>query len=184
MSRKNREWCEHSYYHITSRGNHRDDIFRDESDFKMYLKLLRFSLNYFEQSPYQLLCYCLMDNHVHLLIKCSTKAPGYLMSKINWQYARYFNKKYNYIGHLFQERYFSGPVSNDIQLLKASRYIHLNPVRAGIVSLPEAYVYSSYRSFIGLEKQIYTQHDTILNYFDSNAHEEYHEFVMRKVNLI
>lgn len=179
MPRQSRVWLEHCYYHIISRGNHRNDIFRDAADFGTYLDLLKFSLTYFEKTPYELNCYCLMDNHVHLLVKCSTQAPGYFMSKVNWHYARYFNKKYDYMGHLFQERYFSELISNEGQLLRTSRYIHLNPVRAGMVPSPDVYVYSSYRNFIGLETHPIIQSHSILQYFTEHPHEKYRDFVMR-----
>ena len=70
MARKPREWIPHTTYHITCRGNRRSDIFKDEADFEMYLELLQEALNQFRRkTPYDLLCYCLMDNHVHLLLQ-------------------------------------------------------------------------------------------------------------------
>ncbi|MGL5676627.1 MAG: transposase [Cellulosilyticaceae bacterium] len=139
MSRKKREWYEYAYYHITCRGNHRNDIFRDEGDFGMYIDLLCFHLKQFETTPYEVVCYCLMDNHVHLLMRMSTKPLSLLMQRLNCSYVRYFNKKYNYVGHLFQERFFAELIETDQQLLEVSRYIHLNPVKAQMVTTPGDY---------------------------------------------
>ena len=177
MPRQKRIWVEDHHYHVISRGTHRDNIFRDAADFTRYLNILGFSLNYFTQTPYELNCYCLMDNHIHLLIKCSTQDLGPLMSKINWHYAMHFNRKYNYTGHLFEERFFSELISNEGQLLRTSRYIHLNPVRAGMVASAEDYKYSSYRSFIGLEQHPLIQSHAILQYFSDQPHQNYQDFV-------
>lgn len=92
-------------------------------------------------------------------------------------YTRYFNKKYNYIGHLFQAKYFSELIQSDKQILEASRYVHLNPVKAKIVSRPEEYQWASYRIFIG-EKSEFVNTEIILSHFEySNRHKLYKEFV-------
>ncbi len=130
-----------------------------------------------------------MSNHVHLLLKCNKKEPGHFMRMINSKYTRYFNIKYDYVGHLFQGRYHAEPITNINQLLETSRYIHLNPVRAKIVSIPEKYRWSSYKAYINklvewstrkssefktiINDDIYKQE--VLNYF-TNAN-EYAEYV-------
>ena len=105
-------------------------------------------LKLYESDNYKLISYCLMSNHVHLLLKTGTKDPSFFMRRINSMYARYFNSKYQYIGHLFQGRYFSNLINNVIELLEVSRYIHLNPVRAKMVDSPEKYMWSSYNKII------------------------------------
>lgn len=90
-----------------------------------------------------------MDNHVHLMIKTDIEPLGKLMERISASYTRYFNKKYNYIGHLFQERYFSELIKSDRQMLEISKYIHLNPVKAKMVETAGAYIWSSYNIIIG-----------------------------------
>ena len=129
MARK-REWYEGAIYHVTVRGNRRNDIFRDKEDFEYYLNTIEEAMVYYIQFNYKTICYCLMDNHVHLMIKTDMEPLGKLMGRISASYTRYFNKKYNYIGHLFQDRYFSELIKSDEQMLETSRYIHLNPVRA------------------------------------------------------
>lgn len=132
MTRK-REWYRGATYHVTVRGNRRNDIFRDKEDFEYYLNTIEAALFYYIHYNYKVICYCLMDNHVHLMIKTDTEPLGKLIGRISASYTRYFNKKYNYIGHLFQDRYFSELIKRDEQMLETSRYIHLNPVRANMV---------------------------------------------------
>lgn len=181
MARKKREWYENAYYHITCRGNHRNDIFRDNEDFTSYIHIIELALLYFESTPYYVASYCLMNNHVHLLIKTTTQPLGPFMKRINMLYAIYFNKKYNYIGHLFQDRFFSEMIANDVQMIETSRYIHLNPVRARMVIVPEAYDWSSYKTLIGKNKSSIVTPSIILEYFKPDPHTSYHDFVMNKV---
>jgi putative transposase len=89
-----------------------------------------------------------MTNHVHLKIKTFDISTGAIMKRINQIYAQCFNKKYNYIGHVFQDRYHSDIFKDDSQMLTTTRYIHLNPVRANMVKIPEEYENSSYRMYI------------------------------------
>ncbi|MBK5242693.1 transposase [Clostridium sp.] len=100
----------------------------------------------------ELYCYCLMTNHVHLEIKTFDISISKIMKRINQIYAQYLNKKYNYIGHLFQYRYHSEIIKDTVQMLTTTWYIHLNPVRANMVNMVnriEEYEYSSYGMYIG-----------------------------------
>ncbi len=164
MTNKARVWFPHSAYHITARGNRRNDIFKDEEDFQVYVTLIENALEYFE-NQFELICYCLMDNHIHLLLEAKDKHIQFFISRINSIYAKYFNDKYNYCGHLYEKRYFSELIENDSQMLDTSRYIHLNPVKANMVKKPEEYKWSSYSMYIGLEKEKLINSDKILNYF-------------------
>lgn len=123
-----RRWYPGSSSHVTARGNHRNDIFRDSEDFEYYLMLIKEAKEYFRYDGYELVCYCLMDNHIHMLISTEEKPEGLFIGRINSIYAKFFNKKYNYIGHLFQDRFHTEIIENDGQMLEVSRYIHLNPV--------------------------------------------------------
>ncbi|WP_242849828.1 transposase [Clostridium sp. C8] len=109
-----------------------------------------------------------MDNHVHLMIKIDIEALGKLIGRISAAYTRYFNKKYNYIGYLFQDRYFSELIKNDKQMLETSRYIHLNPVKANMVNNPEEYIWSSYNMITENKKEKIIDSSFILNYFIYN----------------
>jgi len=176
-------WYEGAIYHITTRGNRKDDIFRDEEDFKVYLIILMKALIYYSHVNYELVAYCLMDNHVHLIIKTGKEPMTSIMRRINSIYTKYFNKKYNYVGHLFQSKYFSHLIEGESQILEVSRYIHLNPVRARMESTPEIYKWSSYRMFIGQGSGLCNT-EIVLNYFEySYRHKLYKEFVEEKLKL-
>ncbi|MBE6065446.1 transposase [Clostridium cochlearium] len=180
---KKREWFPNSEYHITSRGNRRNDIFRDEEDFQVYITIIENSLEHFK-GQFELICYCLMDNHVHLLLKSKDRHIKFLMSRINSIYAKYFNEKYNYCGHLYEKRYFSELIEKDSQLLETSRYIHLNPVKANMVENPEDYKWSSYKMYIGQEKEKLIKSDEVLNYFkEENKRELYKEFIEEYIKI-
>ncbi|HEY8890497.1 MAG TPA: transposase [Clostridium sp.] len=179
-----REWFPGVSYHITSRGNHRNDIFRDEADFGMYLILMKECLKYYEKYNYKLICYCLMTNHVHLLIQANDKEVSDLIRRLHSMYSRYFNKKYKYIGHLWQDKYFPELIKDDKQMLTTSRYIHLNPFRAKMVKMPEEYEWSSYKIYIGEEKDKLISSETILLYFkEDNKHKLYRDFVESDIKI-
>jgi len=124
MSNKERQWFPNTSYHITIRGNRRSDIFKGGEDFQVYLEIIQEALEYYG-AEFEVICYCLMDNHVHLLLKTKDKHMKYFMARISGIYTKYFNDKHNFIGHLYQDRYFSELIETDTQMLETSRYIHL-----------------------------------------------------------
>lgn len=184
MPRKKREWFADATYHITARGNHRNDIFRDETDYEYYINCIREALKYYEEK-YRIICYCLMTNHVHLQIKTSDMHMSHFMKRVNSLYAQYFNKKYNYVGHLFQGRYGAELIETDQYSLEASRYIHLNPVKARMVEKPEEYHWSSYSMYIGVHPERIIDADRILSYFKKeNKRQLYKEYVESAIKLL
>ena len=118
-----------------------------------------------------------MDNHVHLLVKTEDKPLALFIGRINSMYAKYYNKKYNYTGHLFQGRFFSEIIESEIQLIETSKYIHLNPVRAKIVERPESYEWSSYSMYIGDQKEDLINSVKVLSCFNFNSRELYRKYV-------
>lgn len=182
MARQAREWRPNTSYHITARGNYKMDIFKDQKDFMEYLKLLAETIHHFkDESPYELLSYCLMTNHIHLLIYTSTEPLGPFIKKLHGKYAIYFNKKYDCNGHLFQARFNSDPARTTSQILMISRYIHLNPVAAYMVAKPEDYLYSSYRFLIGLEACDFLSKQKVLEPFgNGHKYDLYKDFVESK----
>lgn len=130
-------------YHIMIRGVNKEKIFCDEDDKRKFLQILKYYLNKFDVEIY---AYCLMDNHVHFLLK-SSESFNKFMQCIQTVYATYFNKKYKRIGHLFQDRFKSIPVEKETYLLECVRYIHQNPVKAKISSI-DKYNWSSYNEYI------------------------------------
>lgn len=171
-------WFPESSCHITARGNRKSEIFRDKEDLKHYLMLMEEALKYFEYDEFEIFCYCLMSNHIHMLIKTKDKAPGQFIGRIHARYAKYFNRKYDYIGHLFQGRYHGEFIKSNRQMLETSRYIHLNPVKANMVQWPEEYEWSSYNMYIGLKKENLISSSKILDYFEMESREKlYRDYV-------
>lgn len=167
-----------AFYHITSRGNERKDIFNDEAEFEKYLEYLDTAALRYKAVVH---VYCLMSNHYHLLLETPLGNLSQIMRHINGAYTAYFNSKRQRAGHLLQGRYKAILVDADEYAGELSRYIHLNPVRAGIVSRPERYNWSSYQYYIGGKKApAWLKTDFILGYFGGktkNAQDRYREFV-------
>jgi REP element-mobilizing transposase RayT len=138
-----------AYYHVISRGNNQEKIFLNDRDKQKFLEYLgkaneRFSII--------IHTYCLMSNHFHLLVQTPEPNLSRAMQWINVSYATYFNRKRGRYGHLFQGRFKAILIDADGYLKHLSRYIHVNPVRAKIVSTPSKYQWSSYSAYIGKEK--------------------------------
>lgn len=174
MAREKRVWFPGAMYHIMARGNYRQNIFNDKEDYDVFLVLMYDAM---KQYNFQVHAYCLMTNHYHILLDTSDKEIWLIMKKINQLYAAYFNEKNQLIGHLFQGRYKSSLVQNDAYFLQTSRYIHLNPVKAKMVSYAEDYLWSSYRTFIGMDQNKIVTVEKIYTYFKSPTNLAYREFV-------
>ncbi|MDY2628738.1 MAG: transposase [Lachnospiraceae bacterium] len=157
-----------------NRGIRRMDIFSDNMDRQVFLELLKISLH---RHGCILHAYCLMTNHIHLLLETSDVKVGKFMQYVTCCYSMYFNEKYRYHGHLFEGRYKSCLVKDDRYFLQTSRYIHLNPVKAKITEYPENYVWSSYRTMIGISDDKITDTIRTLSYFPVNNVLGYRAFV-------
>jgi len=145
MPRQPRFLLSQSYYHIITRGNNRNTIFKEKEDYFYFLKLIA---KYKKEHPFDLYHYCLMPNHVHLLIQTrNAKDFSVFMKKLNLSYYHYFKKKYGWIGHFWQNRFKSQPVGKDEYFIQCGKYIELNPIRANIVKDPKDYPYSSYNYY-------------------------------------
>lgn len=146
MARKPRIEFEGAFYHVITRGNQRQRVFKDRDDYERYLKILG---NYKIQYDYVLYAYVLMSNHIHLLIETKEKPLSKILQGINQSYTIYFNKRYGMVGHLFQGRYKAILCEKDAYLLSLVKYIHLNPIRAKVVKSFEEYPWSSHRCYVG-----------------------------------
>jgi putative transposase len=146
MPRKARQKSESGIYHIIMRGINRQNIFEDEEDNQKFLQAL---LHYKEISEYELYAYCLMGNHIHLLLRVGQEPLEQVLRRICGSYVYWYNKKYERIGNLFQDRFKSEPVEDDAYFLAVLRYIHRNPSKAGIVKDIGKYEWSSYSAYIG-----------------------------------
>ena len=127
------------------RGVNKQNLFQDEEDRQHFLDTLE--RNKFV-SMFDIYCYCLMTNHIHLLIKEIEEPLSQIMKRISGRYVYLYNSKYNRCGHLFQERFRSEPVESDEYFLTVVRYIHQNPVKAGLSSSVSEYRWSSYRDYL------------------------------------
>lgn len=135
-----------AFYHVTSRGNERKDVFKSQKDREKFLFYLETAT---ERYGAVIHVWCQLSNHYHLLLETPAGNLSEIMHHINGAYTTYFNVKRKRSGHLFQGRYKAILVEADEYAKELSRYIHLNPVRAGIVDRPEDYEWSSYKSYIG-----------------------------------
>jgi putative transposase len=123
-------------YHVVCRGNNRQTIFRDDHDRKRYLE--RLSL-YCKEKAVELLCYCLLTNHVHLVLETPQGNLSKMMQAFQTSYSVYFNQRHGRSGHVFEQRYKAFLVDQDNYLLEVSRYVHLNAVAARVVERPDKY---------------------------------------------
>jgi len=139
MARRPRLFAAGVLYHVIVRGNQRQRTFTAESDYQAYMERLA---RYRKKYDYVLHAYCLMPNHVHLLVESSEHPLAKFMQGLQQSYSQYFNLRHRKTGHVFEGRYKAILCQKDEYLLQLIRYIHLNPVRAGIVRSPERYRYS------------------------------------------
>ena len=191
MPRKKREWYEGACYHVMGRGNRHCVIFKNEDDYITFIRLLA---SVKERYPFILHACCLMTNHFHMQITTYNEPIWKIMKPIMNHYARTFNQKNGLDGHLFDSRYTSSLIEDDIYFLEVSRYIHLNPVKAQMVREPLAYEYSSYGKYMGIDelsgkstkcrKKIAELVDTsrVFSCFNQNPLEQYRMFVEGKMS--
>ncbi|MFH2085520.1 MAG: transposase [bacterium] len=202
-----KEYESGGYYHIYNRGVEKRTIFLDESDYKNFLGILKMYLvesglqgqtlqadgttksmaptkipNNFAQEI-ELICYCLMPNHFHLMLKQNgNRCMASFLQTIMTKYVLYFNKKYKRQGGLFQGRYKAVQIKNENQFTYVTKYIHRNPidllpVRSDLAGLLE-YKYSSYGNYMGLFKQSWVKTEDVLRYFSkTNPKNSYQSFV-------
>lgn len=172
-----------AFYHVTSRGNERKTIFRNQRDRKRFL-------SYLESAHHRygaiLHVYCLMGNHYHLLIETPRGNLSQILHHINGAYTTYFNLRHGRSGHLFQGRFKAILVEKDSYGKELSRYIHLNPVRSGLVKNPSEYGWSSYRYYIGRAREPqWLTTAFILGFFGGrrqSTYRKYREFVEEGVS--
>ncbi len=163
MPRRARKRSETGIYHIMLRGINKQSIFKDSEDKDKLFKTLK---HYKTVSDYELYGYCFMDNHIHLLIKESVEPISVVVKRISSSYVYWFNWKNERCGHLLQERFKSEAVENDAYFLTVLRYIHQNPVKAGIVKKASDFRWSSFYEYIN--KPMITDIDFALDMFSPN----------------
>lgn len=182
-------YVENGHYHIYNRGVEKRNIFLDDQDYRVFLNLLRVYLSPSQENfihPFaelslftqrvrplkcfaediNLLAYCLMPNHFHLLINQSPKdGMAKFIQALGTSYTIYFNKKYDRVGPLFQGPYKAALILDDPYLLHVSRYIHLNPIELTRPRLVNEYPFSSYAYYLGKKDAVWVKTEPILSYF-------------------
>lgn len=152
MSRKPRQKSQTGLYHITMRGNGRQLLFEDDEDRKRLLSLVRTSIT---RSNITLIAWCLMGNHVHLVMSDHGDNVSEAMHLVMSCYATWYNRRHGHVGHVFQDRFSSAPISSEEYLLDAIRYVHFNPQKAGICPYG-AYRWSSHLDYVERDPKIAT----------------------------
>jgi len=172
-------------FHVLNRGNNRQEVFLDEADFLYYLGLLK---RFKEELGIKLYHFCLMPNHTHFIIEPTIEGSlSKFMLKITLAYTRYFNKKYQGVGHVWQGRYKTSLIDGDDYFIRCGLYNELNPVRAGLVKNPEDWQFSSFR-YYGLGERNYTIGsliDTDPFYLESEDNpKEYSDKYLKNIRLV
>ena len=151
MPRIPRQKSESGIYHIMLRGINQQVIFEDFEDYSKFIETLE---TYKAVSGYKVFAYCLMSNHIHILLKVEKEDLDLIMKRIAGSYVYWYNWKYYRKGHLFQDRFKSEPVEDDEYFLTVLRYIHQNPIKAGITKTIDDYQFSSYNDYIDEQSEV------------------------------
>lgn len=181
MARKPQHHFPTRFYHVMLRGNNGQDIFLNDVDRHRLYDLLWEGIERFDHRIHG---FCLMTNHIHLIIQIGHFPLSQVMHHLTTNYAIYFNYTYKRVGHLFQGRFRRKIVDAENYLAELSRYVHLNPVRAGLVSRPEEYRWSSHNAFLDRVNIPWLYQEWILRKFDiadTSARARFEEFVMKGI---
>lgn len=176
MPRRARVKSESGIYHIILRGINRQNIFEDEEDNQKFLQAMQRAK---EISGYELYAYCFMNNHIHTLLRIVKEPLEQIMRRICGSYVYWYNRKYERIGNLFQDRFKSEPVEKETYFLTVLRYIHQNPYKAGLAKDLGSYVWSSYsiyKNYSGNKSQL-VDHDFTLKIFHKDMNTAVKTFI-------
>lgn len=173
MARKPREHSETGLYHIIMRGNNKENIFFDDNDRYYFIKKMKF---FSKKENISIYCYCLMSNHVHILIGNANKSISKFVQRLSLSYVRMFNRKYECSGHLFQGRFKSEPIKTNEQYKITYRYILQNPEKA-LISDFRKYKWSSFSTLFN-KSTSFIDIKTIYDYFENES--EFIKFISQK----
>lgn len=171
MSRIARSYSQSGIYHILFRGINQQNIFEEKADYEKFIEI---TANVKSQMEFEIYAYCLMNNHVHIVMKekCE-KDISLIMKRILTGYVRWYNIKYGRSGALIANRYKSVPVEVDEYFLELIRYVHQNPIKAGIAKKPEDYSYSSYTEYV--KKPNICDVDFVFGMMDKTEFKKFHK---------
>lgn len=176
MTRPIREFSNSNLYHIIIKGNNDSLIFYDDMDRNVFLDRINLTK---EEFKYKVYAYCLMSNHIHMVIDVSKENLSKAIQSLTIRYVSYFNKKYDRKGTFVQERFKSKNIENQRYFLEVCRYVHRNPEKAGIEKTSQ-YKWSSYREYVGKEKVI--ERRTLMYYLNNNI-EEFIKYTNKTENI-
>ncbi len=174
MTNRRPEFLPGFYYHIYNRGAHKQEIFKEHSN---YLYTIQNIKKYSKDLKISIVAYCLMPNHYHLLVRQDGDFPaGLLPKRVFNSYTKAYNQSYSYSGTLFENSYRVKMIEDDSYLAYLCKYIHMNPMKAGLVTTPEDWEYSNYREFLKLRTGTLFDEGFFHEYFLNGK--EYRDFVM------
>jgi putative transposase len=153
-------------YHVILRGNHREDIFGTRQDRLILNSIVAEAIEYYTARVH---AYCWMTNHLHALIQIGIAPLGDLIKRIASRYSRYRHRQLNTTGHLFERRHRAWLIETDLYFITLLRYIHWNPVKAGVAAHLEEYEWSSHRAYLGLETRAWLNTDFGLSLFGADV---------------
>ena len=175
MPRGPRFVFENAFYHVFNRGLNKQKIFLSDNDYYFFLRKLNDLKKKYDHSIY---AFCLMPNHFHISIQTRKTPISKIMSSLSTSYSMYFNRIYSHFGPVFQNRFKSILIESNSYFLKLSQYIYLNPVKAGLVSDPTLYKFSSIREALGREPLNYLDQDIIRLIGETKeSQKEYERFI-------
>jgi putative transposase len=174
MARRQRFHQSLTLYHVMLRGNDGQPIFFEEEDKERLCHLLREGINRFGHLIH---AFCFMKNHIHLAVQVQEIPLSRIMQNVAFRYSQYINKKYDRIGHLFQGRFKAIVVDGEGYFNELVRYIHLNPVRAGLVDSPEKYKWSSHNAYLLQEQESWITTKVVLKKFGNSIPEALNRYL-------
>lgn len=189
MARQARIHSPTNYYHIMARGNNREYIFNNPIYKRYYLEVLKEQV---EEGLIEIAAYCIMDNHIHIVVEADMINLTKAMKSINIRFAMKINKQNNRVGHVFQDRYKSEVIYNDSHLQQVIRYVHNNPIKAKVSKTLDQYKWSSFNEYISTNEVINeNQRRLVLSYYSNdvkkfiNFHKEvdYNEYLEIKEDI-
>lgn len=170
MPRAAREKSESGIYHVMLRGVNKQQIFEEQEDYEKFIQILE---DCKKISKFELYAYCLMENHIHLLLRVEKEPLETVFRRIGSRFVYWYNIKYERHGHLFQDRYKSEPIDDDAYFIVALRYILRNPVKAGLCKYAKDYKYSSFNDYVSSNRSVLSDTEKGLSLIEKDDFEEY-----------
>lgn len=168
MGRKKRFYRLNFCHHVMLKGNNGQEIFCDDADRIRFFHFLQYAS---EKYFFNIHGFCLMRNHIHLILEPTTRPLQEGVHSFSFRYARYFNRRYDRKGYFFQGRFRSICIENNVYLKRVVRYLHLNPVEAALVEDPLQYRWSSHRAYFENDEYVWLNKDRVLSIFGSKKEE-------------